>query len=115
MGTVALPRERAISLPTRAGVRLRSAPVHLAVLLICAAWITPTVGLLVSSFRPANLVSTTGWWTAFPPPFQFTLENYQRVLTTNNMAQSFLNSLFVAIPATAIPILVADVAAYAFA
>jgi alpha-glucoside transport system permease protein len=49
------------------------------------------------------------------PPFRFTLENYERVLTTNNMAQSFVNSLFVTIPATVMPILIAAFAAYAFA
>jgi alpha-glucoside transport system permease protein len=115
MGTVALPRQRALTFPTRAGFRLGSLPLHVAVLLICAFWITPTAGLLVSSFRPPNLVSTTGWWTAFTPPFQFTMQNYQQVLTTNNMGQSFLNSLIVTIPATVIPILIAGYAAYAFA
>jgi alpha-glucoside transport system permease protein len=115
VSTVALPRQRAVSLPTRAGLRLRSLPVHVAVLLICALWITPTIGVLVSSFRPANLVATTGWWTAFTPPFNFTLQNYQQVLSANNMGTSFVNSLFVSIPATVIPILVAGYAAYAFA
>jgi alpha-glucoside transport system permease protein len=75
----------------------------------------PSAGLLVSSLRPPHLVASSGWWTAFTPPFAFTLENYQRVLTTNNMAQSFLNSLIVAIPATTIPLLIAGYAAYAFA
>jgi alpha-glucoside transport system permease protein len=45
----------------------------------------------------------------------FTLENYQRVLTDNNMAQSFANSLLVALPATLIPMLAAALAAYALA
>lgn len=90
-------------------------PLHLVILLFCAIWLTPTVGLLVSSFRPASLVATTGWWEALKSPFQFTLENYQQVLTTNNMAPSFINSLFISIPATVIPILVAAFAAYAFA
>ena len=58
---------------------------------------------------------TTGWWNAFRLPFEFTLENYQQVLTENNMAQSFVNSLLITIPATVIPILVAAFAAYAFA
>ncbi len=35
-------------------------PLHAVVVLISLVWMTPTVGLLVSSFRPANLVSTTG-------------------------------------------------------
>src|SRR5439155_13967119 len=55
------------------------------------------------------------WWTALSPPFQFTLANYQQVLTANNMGQSFANSLLIAIPATIMPLLVAAYAAYAFA
>jgi len=95
--------------------RLDRLPLHATVILIALAWMIPTVGLLVSSFRPPAQVSQSGWWTALVPPFQFTLENYQRVLTTNNMAQSFVNSLFVTIPATVMPILIAAFAAYAFA
>lgn len=94
---------------------LRRAPVHVAVILIAVVWLLPTIGLLVSSFRPANLVSTTGWWTAFQLPLTFTLDNYEKVLTTNNMAQSFANSLVVTIPATVMPIMIAAFAAYAFA
>ncbi len=99
----------------RADVWLRRLPLHVVVILFSVLWVVPTIGLLVSSFRPPQAVSRTGWWTALQPPFEFTLENYERVLTTNNMAQSFLNSLFVAIPATVIPILIAAYAAYAFA
>ena len=80
MSTIAVPRARPVSLPGQLGYRLRRGPLHLAIVAICLIWMVPTVGLLVSSFRPANLVSTTGWWTAFTPPFQFTLENYQEPL-----------------------------------
>ena len=90
-------------------------PIHTAVIFIAILWNIPTLGLIVSSFRPPALVSSTGWWTAFAPPFQFTLDNYERVLTTNNMATSFLNSLVISIPATIIPIAIATYAAYAFA
>jgi alpha-glucoside transport system permease protein len=106
--TTSLSSERLLRL-------LRRSPVHVAIILICLVWITPTLGLLISSFRPANLVATTGWWEAFKTPIQFTLDNYQQVLTSNNMGPSFINSLFISIPSTVIPILVAAFAAYAFA
>jgi alpha-glucoside transport system permease protein len=108
------PRTRT-SASARVARLLSRGPLHFAILLICLVWLVPTVGLLVSSFRPAYLVATTGWWTAFKTPFQFTVDNYQQVLTTNNMGQSFINSLFISIPATVIPIMVAAFAAYAFA
>jgi alpha-glucoside transport system permease protein len=90
-------------------------PVHLTLIVIGLAWFLPTAALLVSSFRPANEVLTTGWWTAFSLPFNFTLENYSDVLGTNRMAGSFLNSLFITIPAVLIPIMIAAAAGYAFA
>src|SRR5438552_5764011 len=93
---------------------LRRGPVHAVLVLICLIWTVPTIGLFVSSFRPAAQVATTGWWEAFTTPFRFTLDNYQQVISANNMGQSFVNSLFIAIPATVIPIMVAAFAAYAF-
>jgi alpha-glucoside transport system permease protein len=88
---------------------------HTAVVVISLLWLVPTLGLLVSSFRPPEAVSATGWWTALQSPVAFTLENYRNVLATYNMWGSFLNSLMVTIPATVIPILIAAYAAYAFA
>jgi alpha-glucoside transport system permease protein len=90
-------------------------PVHIAIIALCLIWIIPTIALLVSSFRESQAVANSGWWAALTPPFEFTLDNYQRVLDTNNLGQSFVNSLFVTIPATVIPIFVAAFAAYAFA
>lgn len=93
---------------------LRRAPIHLVVILICVIWMLPTIALLVSSFRPASLVATTGWWTAFSPPFNFTLDLYREALSRAGMGQSFINSLFITIPATIIPIMIAAFAAYSF-
>ena len=85
------------------------------VLALCAAWMLPTVGLLVSSFRPREMIALSGWWEAFKPPFRFTLQNYYNVLSRANMGASFLNSLMIAIPGTLIPMCIAAYAAYAFA
>jgi alpha-glucoside transport system permease protein len=118
MSTTTAPQEIPVATSTGAEriVRfLQRTPVHIAVVLVCLVWMVPTVALLVSSFRPADLVATTGWWTAFNPPFNFTLELYREALGRANMAQSFFNSLVISIPATVIPIMVAAFAAYAFA
>lgn len=88
---------------------------HVTLAVISIVWLLPTVALFVSSFRPASDTGTSGWWTSFKLPFQFTLDNYDSVLSQQNIGQSFLNSLFIAIPATVIPIMVAAFAAYAFA
>ncbi len=90
-------------------------PLHIVIIGVGLLWMTPTIGLLVSSFRNARAVADSGWWTAFQSPFQFTLANYADVLTQNRMWSSFLNSLIISIPGTVIPILIAGFAAFAFA
>jgi alpha-glucoside transport system permease protein len=97
----------------RIAAQLRGVPLHAVVIGICLLWLLPTLGLFVSSLRPPRLVAATGWWTAFLPPGKFTVENYVQVLSAYGMKQSFLNSLFIAVPATIIPLMVAAYAAYA--
>jgi alpha-glucoside transport system permease protein len=94
---------------------LRRLPLHIAVIGIALIWLIPTLALFISSFRPARLIATTGWWTAFQQPELLSLDLYQEALTRAGMAQSFTNSLFISIPATIIPIMLAAFAAYAFA
>jgi alpha-glucoside transport system permease protein len=85
------------------------------VILLVVAWLIPTLGLFINSFRPASDVSNSGWWNSLFPPWNFTLDNYTHVLEQNNLGDAFINSLFITIPSTVIPILVASFAAYAFA
>ena len=94
---------------------LARGPLHVAVIGLAMLWMVPTVGLLVSSFRSRQAITTSGWWTAFQHPLDFTLQNYVEVLTQEAMGRSFVNSLIIAVPATIIPIIVAALAAYAFA
>ena len=88
---------------------------HAIVITMMIFWIVPTLGLFVNSFRPASAVSSSGWWNALVPPWDFTLENYSHVIAANNLGDSFINSLLITIPSTVIPVMVASFAAYAFA
>jgi alpha-glucoside transport system permease protein len=116
MTTIALPEAPSTAPPAAPRPRRtrRRLVLHIAVVVLMAIWAVPTVGLLISSFRPQAELSRSGWWTALAPPYRFTLENYQDVLNQSGIGQAFVNSLFIAIPATIIPIVVAAFAAYAF-
>ena len=97
---------------------LRSLPLRLSVFAICALWTMPTLGLLVTSVRNPLNITTSGWWTALLHPFepnQWTLSNYQTVMSSDGMGNAFINSLIVTLPSTVIPITIAAFAAYAFA
>lgn len=87
--------------------------------LIAVLWSIPTFGLLVSSFRPAELINSTGWWTAFANP-EFTFENYTEVLfegttTVPPLWIYFFNSFAITLPAAIFPLVLATFAAYALA
>jgi len=88
--------------------------VHLALVVLMLVWLIPTIGLLVNSFRPAQEVASSGWWNGLLPPYDLSLDNYAHVIGQNGIGASFINSLFITIPATIIPIFVAAFAAYAF-
>jgi ABC-type sugar transport system, permease component len=90
-------------------------PTHLTIVVLMAIWLIPTIGLLINSLRPAADVNQSGWWTAIFAPSQLGLDNYAHVLAQSDIAAQFVNSLFITIPATIIPVLVAAFAAYAFA
>jgi alpha-glucoside transport system permease protein len=91
--------------------------VKFTVFLIVAAWTLPSLGLLVNSFRTSVDSSGSGWWTSIFNPIatEWTLDNYNRVLTSGGMLDALMNSLIVAIPSTVIPITLAAFAAYGFA
>ena len=88
------------------------APVHIILGIIAIFWLVPTIGLLVTSFRPAADMRSSGWWN-IETWANFTLANYERVISDEGMGQAFLNSIFITIPSTILPLLIASMAALA--
>jgi alpha-glucoside transport system permease protein len=89
--------------------------IHGVILFALAAWLLPTAGMLVNSVRPTAEVASSGWWTVPFTGGELTLDNYAFVLEREGLLNAFVNSLIIAVPATAIPVALAAFAAYAFA
>lgn len=89
--------------------------VNVVVIFAMLIWILPTLGLLITSFRPMSDVAYTGWWTVLTSPLrftQYTFENYESVLTAGGMKTAFRNSFIITIGGTLIPVFTASLAAF---
>ena len=126
MTTTAIPAQNAGATPgtglrdatRRTKRRLTSRGATVGALIIAAVWTLPTLGLFVTSFRPAGEVATTGWWTIFAN-WGLTLDSYVQALGSGNstltLGDAFVNSIAITVPATIFPLVIASMAAYAFA
>ncbi|WP_341729258.1 carbohydrate ABC transporter permease [Brooklawnia sp.] len=86
-------------------------------ILIATIWTVPTIGLLITSFRPQADITRSGWWTVVSDP-SFTLDNYVKALSgsgSSSMLDYFVNSFVITIPSTLFPLAFAALAAYGFA
>jgi alpha-glucoside transport system permease protein len=109
------PLTRAERRAVNAKTKLTSPAASIIAIVLAVLWTVPTLGLLITSFRPELDIRRSGWWTAFTNP-QFTVDNYNEVLYGGtNFASLFVNSLVITLPAVVIPITLALLAAYAFA
>ncbi len=93
-------------------VALNRTVIHVSLALIGLIWLVPTLGLLVTSFRPRSDIQSTGWWDIFN--LHLTIENYRQVLEAQGMLQAFANTVFIAVPSTLLPLGICALAAYAF-
>jgi alpha-glucoside transport system permease protein len=105
----------AVSALDRFGASLQRVPLHLIIIIFCAIWVIPTVGMVINSFRSLSDMAQAGWWTTLFPPHGFTLASYQEVLNTEGVAPSIVNSILITLPATVIQLAIATMGAYAFA
>src|SRR5689334_11188236 len=92
---------------------LNRTPIHIFLGIVAVIWLAPTIGLLITSFRPRTDIQSTGWWEVLGT-LRFNAENYTQVINADGMGQSFINSLIISIPSTLLPLAVCSLAAYGF-
>ncbi|MET7764704.1 carbohydrate ABC transporter permease [Streptomyces sp. NPDC005336] len=78
-------------------------------------WLTPAAGLFLSSLRSEEDNATSGWWTAFTSPDRLSMDNYTALLKDSGIVQAFWNTVAISVPATALVVVIAALAGYAFA
>jgi alpha-glucoside transport system permease protein len=105
----------AVSILDNLGYRLQRLPLHILIIIFCAVWVIPTVGMILNSFRSLPDMQAAGWWTTLFPPHGFTLASYQQVLNIEGVVPSIGYSILITIPATVIQLSIATMGAYAFA
>ena len=94
---------------------LSKTPIHIGLVIVALIWLLPTIGLLITSFRPASEILSSGWWGIFGGRVNLTLDNYTEVLGSQGMLDSFINSVIITVPSTIFPVGIAALAAFGFA
>jgi alpha-glucoside transport system permease protein len=102
-------------LATRIVRRFATLPLQLFLLFIGALWIVPTFGLLLTSLMPVDIISSDGWWKLVSSPSKATFDNYSALFDNNDLMHSLWVTVQIAVGNTAILVLVAALAGYAFA
>jgi len=115
---VAQPREATKTsepLTQRMAGRFSRGPLYIFLVLVGVFWIIPSFGLLITSFRTPAAYSESGWWTVFTDPAQITFQNYADLLQNDSIVNGLLNTVKIAVPSSIAVVVVAALAAYAFA
>jgi alpha-glucoside transport system permease protein len=91
------------------------APVHLILVIVGLLWLVPTIGLFITSLLAPEDFQQKGWWQIISEPGNLTFENYEAVFDNDAIVDALLTTAIVAVGGTALPILIAAFAGYAFA
>ena len=102
-------------LSTRIVGVLAKTPVYLILIAIGLLWLVPTLGLLFTSLLEPAEVGRTGWWNLISSPSSATLENYREIFQNDAITSAIWTTLWISIGGTILPIVIASLAAYAFA
>jgi alpha-glucoside transport system permease protein len=103
------------SVATRIVRFLSRTPVYLLIAFLGVLWLIPTLGLFFTSVIDPAEIGQIGWWEILSKPSETTFENYREIFDNEAITTSIWTTLWVAIGGTILPIIVASLAAYAFA
>ena len=78
-------------------------------------WLIPTLGLFFTSVIDSAEIGQIGWWEILSKPSEATFDNYREIFDNEQITSSIVTTLWVALGGTILPILIASLAAYAFA
>jgi alpha-glucoside transport system permease protein len=90
-------------------------PVQLLMLFVALLWLVPTTGLFLTSVMPASDIAEQGWWKLFTKPSMATLENYRALFDDNALVDALVTTAIIAVGNTLLVLILAALAAYAFA
>jgi alpha-glucoside transport system permease protein len=90
-------------------------PVYLIIAFLGVLWLIPTIGLFFTSVIDPGEIGRIGWWEILSKPSEATFDNYQEIFDNEQITSSIFTTLWVALGGTILPIIVAALAAYAFA
>lgn len=90
-------------------------PLHVFLVVVAVAWLVPSVGLLATSLRVADVSNKTGWWNLFTDPSQLSLAPYRSLLEDPGLLRALLNTVSITVPSSVLVVLIGAMAAYALA
>ena len=114
-GTAEQARRPDESVASRIVRVLGKAPVNIILVVIGVMWLVPTLGLLATSLLSPESFNEIGWWKILSKPSLATWQNYSDIFHNGPITHSLWVTVQIAVGATVVPIVVAALAAYAFA
>ncbi|MEZ5102084.1 MAG: carbohydrate ABC transporter permease [Thermoleophilia bacterium] len=102
-------------LPARLARAAARTPVYVVLVTVGLLWLVPTVGLFLSSLLSPADYNDSGWWTVLSEPSKATFDNYAAIFESSTFRSALLTTVWISLGGTLLPIVVAALAAYAFA
>jgi alpha-glucoside transport system permease protein len=93
--------------------RMNRVALNVVLTAVALLWLVPTIGLLVTSFRPVQDYFGSGWWKALLHPTTLTLDNYRHVLETGGIRDALITTALITVSSTLLVIVIASLAGYA--